>query len=218
MPRRTLIFDCDGVLVDSEPLAALAYVRAYARHGMCITEDVVAQCVGMKQADILARVRDLTGLVFPVDHLDDIWDETRRLFAERLQPMEGADAFLRQSSAPRCVASSSSIERITFSLKQTSLISHFGGRLFSSSMVARGKPAPDLFIYAAEQMGAAPGKCIVIEDSPLGVQGAVAAGMQALGFAGGGHSGPGHAETLRAAGATAIFASWRDLGTYLRAD
>lgn len=209
--KKLFIFDCDGVLVDSEPLAAEAYVRVYARHGLAITADVIAQCVGMKQADILRRVEALTGHAYPPGHEADIWTETRAVFAESLAPMPGIRAFLERLAAPACVASSSSVERIEFSLAATGLLPFFAGNVFSSSMVRNGKPAPDLFLFAAERMGAEPADCVVIEDSPFGVQGAVAAGMAVIGFTGGGHTTPTHAETLRRAGAGRIFSHWDEI-------
>ncbi|MGV3551632.1 HAD family hydrolase [Rhizobium sp.] len=206
---RLMIFDCDGVLVDSEPLAAIAYVRVYARHGLAITTDIIAQCVGMKQADIFARIEQLTGHAFPQDHADDIWAETRAVFTEQLQPVPGIADFLTRLDAPRCVASSSSVERILHSLTLTGLLGQFGDAIFSSSMVSRGKPAPDLFLFAAEKMGFEPANCVVIEDSPFGVQGAVAAGMTVVGFTGGGHTTPQHGAQLRAAGAHRVLDSWK---------
>lgn len=205
---RLMIFDCDGVLVDSEPLAAIAYVRVYARHGLAITTDIVAQCVGMKQADIFTRIEQLTSHAYPLEHADDVWAETKAVFTESLQPMPGIADFLSRLGTPRCVASSSSIERILHSLTLTGLMPHFGEAIYSSSMVKRGKPAPDLFLFAAQKMGVDPAHCVVIEDSPFGVQGAVAAGMKVVGFTGGGHTTAGHGAQLLAAGADGIFDSW----------
>lgn len=209
MKPSLIIFDCDGVLVDSEPLAALAYERVYDRHGMAgVGPDIIAQCIGMKQADIIAKIHGLTGHLLSDDRQDDIWLETRQLFTERLEPTEGIAAFLDDLTAARCVASSSSMERIHHSLAVTGLAHHFGDAIFSSSMVARGKPAPDIFLFAAERMGVEPSGCVVIEDSPFGVQGAVAAGMVAIGFTGGGHTYPGHAERLIEHGAAVACADW----------
>ena len=212
-----IIFDCDGVLVDSEPLAAKAYERVYDRHGMPgVGSEIISQCIGMKQADIIVRIRELTGHQFP-DHADaDIWAETKALFTEELAPTRGIAGFLDALKSDRCVASSSSVERIHHSLDVTGLADYFGDAVFSSSMVARGKPAPDIFLYAADRMGANPDDCVVIEDSPLGVQGAVAAGMTALGYTGGGHSYAGHGEKLVANGASAACSSWDEVSTRLR--
>ncbi len=212
-----IIFDCDGVLVDSEPLAAKAYERVYDRHGMSgVGPDIIAQCIGMKQADIIVKIQKLTGHHFP-DHLHgDLWTETKALFSEELTPTPGIAAFLERLTTARCVASSSSVERIHHSLDVTRLARHFGEAIFSSSMVKRGKPAPDIFLYAAERMRVDPADCVVIEDSPFGVEGAVAAGMTALGYTGGGHSYAGHAERLMKHGAVASCASWGEVSTRLK--
>ncbi|MDX3929560.1 MAG: HAD family hydrolase [Shinella sp.] len=215
MEQKLIIFDCDGVLVDSEPLAAEAYVRIFAKHGLGITTEVINQCIGMKQSDIFQRIEDLTGHAFPIEHQDDIWPETRALFNEALTPVPGIVAFLERLQLPRCVASSSSIERITFSLARTGLLPFFGESIFSSSMVKNGKPAPDLFLFAARQMEVAPSKSVVIEDSPFGVQGAVAAGMFVIGFTGGGHTTAKHSEELVRSGAHKIFSHWDDIGEFL---
>jgi HAD superfamily hydrolase (TIGR01509 family) len=213
-----IIFDCDGVLVDSEPLAAKAYERVYDRHGMSgVGPEIIAQCIGMKQADIIVKIRDLTGHHFPDHAHGDIWAETKVLFSEELAPTEGIADFLTALSVRRCVASSSSVERIHHSLAVTGLAHHFGEAIFSSSMVKRGKPAPDIFLYAAERMGADPADCVVIEDSPFGVEGAVAAGMTALGYTGGGHTYPGHGDRLVSHGALASCASWSEVSFRLKA-
>jgi HAD superfamily hydrolase (TIGR01509 family) len=215
---KLIIFDCDGVLVDSEPLAARAYERVYEKYGMSgVGSDIIAQCIGMKQADIIVRIRELTGHQFP-EHADgDIWAETKLLFTEELTPTKGIHPFLDALAIDRCVASSSSVERINHSLGVTGLARFFGSSIFSSSMVKRGKPAPDIFLYAAEKMGAQVSDCVVIEDSPFGVEGAVAAGMTAIGYTGGGHTYPEHGARLSACGASAICADWNEVGRQLAA-
>ena len=215
-PARLIVFDCDGVLVDSEPLAALAYGRVYERHGMAgVGPDVISQCIGMKQADIIARIRELTGHQLPEAAEGDIWAETKVLFTEKLTATASLLPFLETLSADRCVASSSSIERIRHSLGVTGLARFFGDAIFSTSMVARGKPAPDIFLYAADRLNADPADCVVIEDSPFGIEGAAAAGMTAIGYTGGGHTYPGHREHLIARGAAAVCADWTQVAAEL---
>ncbi len=206
-----MIFDCDGVLVDSEPLAAEAFENVYSRFGMPIPQGTVAHGVGMKQADIISLIGSLTGHYLPVEAEPHIWPETRLLFGEKLKPTPGIADFLAKLDLARCVASSSSPERIAFSLTVTGLARYFGDAVYSSSMVKRGKHAPDLFLFAADKMGVDPARCVVIEDSPFGVEGAVAAGMTAFGYIGGGHTYDGHAERLAAKGARAVFAHWDDI-------
>ena len=209
MAGKLVIFDCDGVLVDSEPLASEAYQRVYEKHGMSgVGPDIIAQCIGMKQSDIIVRIKELTGHQFPDHAHDDIWAETKLLFTEKLVETEGLRSFLDGLPTQRCVASSSSVERIHHSLDVTGLAPYFGDAVFSSSMVKRGKPAPDIFLHAAERMGADPSRCVVIEDSPLGVEGAVAANMTAIGYVGGGHTYDGHGKRLVARGAVAACDSW----------
>jgi HAD superfamily hydrolase (TIGR01509 family) len=213
---RPIIFDCDGVLVDSEPLAARAYERVYEKHGMPgVHGGIIAQCVGMKQSDIIVRIRELTGHQFPAAADGDIWAETKVLFTEELTPTPGIAAFLETLEGGRCVASSSSVERINHSLAVTGLAHFFGEAIYSSSMVKNGKPAPDIFLFAAARMGANPADCIVIEDSPFGIQGAVAAGMTAIGYIGGGHTYTEHAARLMAAGADFVCADWQDVSRQL---
>lgn len=215
LTQKLIIFDCDGVLVDSEPLAAEAYVRVYAKQGLPITPEIIAECVGMKQADIILRVEQLTGYSLPLAGEADVWPQTMAVFKEGLKPVPGIRAFLRNLTSPCCVASSSSIERIYFSLETTGLLEFFDPYIFSSSMVSRGKPAPDLFLFAADRMGIAPENCIVIEDSPFGVQGAVAAGMTVVGFTGGSHTTADHRDKLLEAGATFASSNWHEAETFL---
>ncbi len=210
---KLIIFDCDGVLVDSEPLAALAYERVYEKHGMAgVDGSIIAQCIGMKQADIIMKIKALTGHQLPEEVSGDIWSETMNLFTQELQPTAGIAEFLNALPLERCVASSSSIERINHSLSVTGLAKFFGEAIYSSSMVKNGKPAPDIFLFAADKMGVDPADCVVIEDSPLGVQGAVAAGMVAIGYTGGGHTYPEHGARLASAGASQICVDWQSVG------
>ncbi|MEK1850771.1 MAG: HAD family phosphatase [Phyllobacterium sp.] len=211
-----VIFDCDGVLVDSEPLAAIAYHNVYASQGMLLPEGTIAKCVGMKQSDIIKRIAELTGHQLPDSAETGIWRETRRVFSQSLQATPGIEPLLDQLGAARCVASSSSLERIHFSLETTGLTGYFGNAIYSSSMVKRGKPAPDLFLHAANEMDVDPSCCVVIEDSPFGVEGAVAAGMTAIGYTGGAHTHTAHAQTLLGKGAAAVFSNWKDIGYWMR--
>ncbi|MBQ0709031.1 MULTISPECIES: HAD family phosphatase [unclassified Ochrobactrum] len=210
-PFDLVIFDCDGVLVDSEPLSCLAFEQVYANHGMKLPEGTVAKGIGMKQADIMKMIEDMTGHRLPEEATSQFWPETKILFAEALQPTVGIADFLRELPQRRCVASSSQPERIAFSLEKTGISHYFGDAVFSSSMVKRGKPAPDLFLFAATKMGVDPARCVVIEDSPFGVEGAIAAGMTAFGYTGGGHTYEGHAEKLAGKGAHQVFSHWDDI-------
>ena len=210
-----VIFDCDGVLVDSELLASRAMCSVLQRQGVAATPQMVAECVGMKRDDILARISKQTGATISPETADDIWPATRALFVEELKPTPGIAAFLEHLPYRRCVASSSDKVRIRLSLEVTGLLPFFGDDFFSSHEVARGKPAPDLFEHAAKQMGVDPERCVVIEDSPFGIQGARAAGLTAIGYIGGSHLQAAHADALFEAGAHYVEADWNALGKHI---
>lgn len=200
-----VIFDCDGVLVDSEVLAVGAMCEVLTAAGVPATAAMVARCFGLKQADILDRIARDTGTPIPTFVQDEVWPATRRWFERDLRPMPGIALFLeRLGDHPRCVASSSRLERIRLSLAVTGLDHFFGGSVFSSQQVPRGKPAPDLFLFAADRMGLSAMRSAVIEDSVYGVQGARAAGMRAVGFVGGSHIPPDHGASLVSAGAETV--------------
>ncbi|ARX85463.1 hydrolase [Streptomyces alboflavus] len=182
-----VIFDNDGVLVDSEPISnkMLAAYLTEVGHPTSYEESLRDYMGGA-----MHRVHDLvlerTGQRLP-DDFDEVFHE--RVFAafkRDLEPMAGAMDVLEKLTAegvPFCLASSGSHERIRVGHRKTGLDKWFDdGRIFSSQDVGRGKPAPDLFLHAAESMGVAPDKCVVVEDSPLGVQAALAAGMDVCGF------------------------------------
>jgi HAD superfamily hydrolase (TIGR01509 family) len=206
-----VIFDCDGVLVDSEPLSRRGMVDVLRDAGIPATVDLIAGYTGMKQPDILRKVGEVLGVEVPEDVADRIWPRTRTLFRAELQPVAGVATLLDRLDRPRCVASSSSLERIHESLTLCGLAGFFGDAVFSSQQVARGKPAPDLFLFAAQRMGAAPSRCLVIEDSIPGVAAARAAGMRVVGYAGASHIDDRHRAALVAAGPTVVLDGWDDV-------
>lgn len=201
-----VIFDCDGVLVDSELLSCQCLSEVLGRCGIALSEDeVVEQFLGRSVAAVLRHYEDDCRLV-PQAFIDELKTRVRETFEGSLQPIPGVGSLLSGLQIPFCVASSSDMDRVTLSLALTGLAPHFGKRLFTSQMVARGKPAPDLFLYAAEQMQATPMRTLVIEDSVSGVTAARAAGMMVWGFVGGSHyhSRDGRS-ILRDAGADRVF-------------
>jgi len=206
-----LIFDCDGVLVDSEPLSCRIDAEILTAYGVPYTaEEVARDFTGVSVKDQITRIESERGISLPDDFTERL---NRTLFARfetDLKPIEGVRDAILSLPFPRCVASSSIPERIALSLRVTGLADLFEN-IFSSTQVGRGKPAPDLFLHAANQMNARPEDCLVIEDSTAGVQAALAAGMRVIGFVGGGHCGPDHAEKLRRAGAHAIIGRMIDL-------
>src|SRR4051794_24688324 len=207
-PRCLVIFDCDGVLVDSEMLACDVQARAPAEYGLALTgADVARRFLGTSAGDMRAALESDLGRPLPDDHETRCSAELFALFRRELKPVQGIGrivAALRAANHPRCVASSSSPERIALALDLAGLRDDFGPNVFSSTQVRRGKPAPDLFLYAADAMGFPPSRCIVVEDSVNGVMAATSAGMLALGFLGGSHCQPDHDGDLTRAGASRI--------------
>jgi HAD superfamily hydrolase (TIGR01509 family) len=206
-----IIFDCDGVLVDSEVLSCQCLTEVLGRHGIGLeTAEALDLFLGRSTAAVLEHYRG-RGDDLPDSFLDDLRVSVRASFGASLQPIPGVAAVLDGLSTPHCVASSSDLDRVALSLTRTGLASCFGDHVFTSQMVARGKPAPDLFLHAAEKMGVAPARTLVIEDSISGVTAAKAAGMTVWGFVGGSHyeSRDGQA-MLSAAGADRVFARMDD--------
>lgn len=207
-----VIFDCDGVLVDSEVIACREDAACLSDAGFPVTpEEMARRFVGTSAKSMLVTLSEQYRRQ-PQPGLNEVRQaRIMAAFETELQPILGILEAVSQLRAKRCIASSSPLHRIVRSLELTGLRDYFGGSLYSASMVARGKPAPDLFLYAAAQMKVDPLECVVIEDSPSGVVGAKAAGMRVVGFVGGSHCGPGHAERLRAAGADIVISSMADL-------
>lgn len=207
-----LIFDCDGVLVDSEKLSCTVEADYLQELGAPLSaDDVARKFIGRSMKDMVAELRAEFGAVIPADFGEQLTARVLRRFETELRPIAGVREAILSIPAPRCVASSSAPPRLAVSLQKTGLADLFGADVFSSTMVARGKPAPDLFLFAARQMNHAPDQCVVIEDSISGVQAGIAAGMRVIGFTGGAHCQPGHGEALKKAGANLICADMRDL-------
>jgi HAD superfamily hydrolase (TIGR01509 family) len=207
-----VIFDCNGVLVDGEPISATVAAEEFTRAGFPMTPQVVARFfTGRRATDMFADVEAATGRKLPADFPADLAAATLRRIRDELRPTPHAAYALTWLRGPKCVASSATLERIRVSLETAGLLRFFEQRLFSANEVARGKPAPDIFLQAAGQMGIDPRDCIVVEDSPVGVAAAVAAGMTAIGFVGGGHVHALSPAQLIAAGARTVIADMRAL-------
>jgi HAD superfamily hydrolase (TIGR01509 family) len=205
-----VIFDCNGVLVDSEPLATAIVSEEFMRAGFPLTPDVLARYfTGRRTSDMFAEVENAAGRKLPPGFSATVASATLRRFRTELRPTRHMAQALSWLRGPKCVASSSSIDRIRLSLETTDLISFFEPHLYSASEVRCGKPAPDLFLHAAAKMMVRPGDCIVVEDSIVGVAAAVAAGMTVIGFAGGSHVGSGVEKHLRTVGARAVISDMR---------
>jgi HAD superfamily hydrolase (TIGR01509 family) len=206
-----IIFDCDGVLVDSEVLSCRCLSQVLAGYGIDLEVDQALDLfLGRSTTAVLEHYQAL-GRSVPQQFTTELRAGVFAAFRSGLCPIEGVGSVLERLQIPHCVASSSDVDRVAFSLSLTGLAPHFDGRLYTSQMVARGKPAPDLFLYAADKMQAAPGRTLVIEDSVSGVTAAKAAGMTVWGFVGGSHyqSRDGKA-ILREAGADRVFGRMAD--------
>ena len=204
-----VIFDCDGVLVDSEPISERVSLEMIAEHGVSmLPEELSARYLGTSDADMVRDIERRLSVTFPDGFVDEM--QARKLLAFRasVRAMDGvADAVEAIASAgvPLCVASSGPCDATRVKLESAGLLGPFGGHIFSAYDVPRGKPQPDVFLYAAAQMGVAPARCVVVEDSLPGVQGAVAAGMRVLGYAS-----EGGGAALRTAGAE-VFGDMADV-------
>ncbi|MGH2882260.1 MAG: HAD family hydrolase [Solirubrobacteraceae bacterium] len=181
-----VIFDCDGVLVDSEPISVRIDVEMLAEVVVSMSEaEVIERFVGRSPEVILAETEARLGARVPEGWFERGEQRLRKAFAAELKPVDGVSEALARIPDPVCVASSSAPVNLRFKLELTGLYERFAGHIFSASEVANGKPAPDLFLHAARQMGVDPSDCVVVEDSRYGVQAARAAGMGVLGYAGG---------------------------------
>jgi HAD superfamily hydrolase (TIGR01509 family) len=176
-----------------------------AEIGIAISaEEIMDRYLGISAAAMSGDIESRLGRSLPAGFAETLRVRVAAAFATELAPIAGVAAMLDALPFRRCVASSSAPERLRQSLSLTGLLSYFEPNVFSATQVARGKPAPDLFWFAADAMRVARAACVVVEDSVPGVQAAVAAGMKVIGFSGGGHCRPGHGERLRAAGAFAV--------------
>jgi HAD superfamily hydrolase (TIGR01509 family) len=207
-----VIFDCDGVLVDSEVISCRAHSQMLTRHGYPITADqVLDRFLGVSDREARLIVEAELGRSLPDDFEMQVKQVTLQSYADDLRAIPHAGAAVAAITLPKCVASSGTPEKIHHGLTCAGLYDQLAPHIFSATQVKRGKPAPDLFLFAAERMQTPPERCVVIEDSIPGITGALAAGMTVLGFHGGSHCRPGYGDTLRAAGATATFDDMRQL-------
>ena len=207
-----VIFDCDGVLVDSEVISCRAHAETLTRHGYPVTSDqVLERFLGVSDREARQAIEAELGRRLPDDFESQVKQATLQFYAGDLQAISYVGEAIAAIGLPKCVASSGTPEKIHHGLTCTGLYDLLAPHIFSASQVKRGKPAPDLFLFAAARMQAAPERCLVIEDSIPGVTGAVAAGMTVLGFHGGSHCRLGYGDTLRAAGAAGTFDDMRQL-------
>lgn len=209
-----IIFDCDGVLVDSEPVSCAAFSAYLNSHDIPLSpDDIMARFVGWSLSSSKTAL-EADGWTLPDTFIDDVRDSNLKALAQGLDPIVGIAAALDNVQAmqiPMCVASSGQPIKISQSLRVTDLTDYFGDNVFSAQQVGRGKPDPALFLYAADQMGASPETTLVIEDSEVGVQAGIAANMTVFGFTGGAHTAANHAAKLQALGAQQTFEDMNEL-------
>jgi HAD superfamily hydrolase (TIGR01509 family) len=211
-PFELLIFDCDGVLIDSEWIVGRARFEALQAIGYAISHDLVAdRFTGVSDKDMYAALEADLGRPLPSRFAMDLNQREAALYERELRPVDGIASALAQLPLSKRVASGSTPANLALKLRSTGLEQWFGSAVFSAAMVARGKPAPDLFLHAAAQMRISPKRCLVIEDSAPGIIAAKAAGMTAFGFAGASHCRPGHAQLLTNVGADRVFDDMRQL-------
>ena len=207
-----LIFDCDGVLVDSERLAHQVLLQMLAEAGITMSlQQAYDRFMGASTEKCVALLHDLLGAAPPADFMPRYADRCFTAFREGLSAVEGIPPLLDELTLPCCVASNGPRDKMRFTLGHTGLLPRFEGRLFSAQDVQRPKPAPDLFLHAARTLGAAPARCVVVEDSPTGVAAARAAGMTVYGYAA--MTDPAR---LQAAGAHRVFHRMADLPALLQ--
>jgi HAD superfamily hydrolase (TIGR01509 family) len=204
-----VIFDCDGVLVDSELLACTVDAEELTNAGYRITAaEVVRRFSGVPTRELLAQVERDAGCALPADLSERIERRVLDRYHGDLRAVTAVAETVANLPWPYCVASSSRPSKLGLGLIETRLFDLFYPNIFSTALVQNGKPSPEIFLYAARQMSARPERCIVVEDSIPGITGARAAGMRAVGFVGGAHCASDHSDSLYAAGAEVIFDSF----------
>jgi HAD superfamily hydrolase (TIGR01509 family) len=208
-----LIFDFDGVIADSEAIAntVLAEIVTALGHATSLDQSL-DRYAGRRWDEAMAEIEAAIGKPLPPDFSGQLKRATLDRFRTDLKEVSGAADFIRRfAHLPRCIASSSSIDRLQLCLSVLGMEAEFGDRVFSADMVARGKPHPDIFLFAAGMLGVRPDRCLVIEDSTGGIQAAVAAGMTAVGLCAASHIREGHEVKLRDAGAVHLARSWAEV-------
>lgn len=213
-----VIFDNDGVLVDSEVIAAQVNAEAFARHGYEISaEDMTARFAGYTGEEIVSLVEDEMGRGLPDDLLPEAETEIDARLARELKIVDGVAEMLDRLEAAVAVCSNSGPERLEASLKKTGLWDRFRPYVYSARAVGEPKPAPDVYLHALGELAIAPEEALVVEDSTAGVEAARSAGIRVIGFTGASHTYRGHAERLMDAGAETVAARHGDLPAIVQA-
>jgi HAD superfamily hydrolase (TIGR01509 family) len=219
-PTDLIIFDCDGVLVDSELIAARVEAELLTLAGFEITpQELSERYAGLTFKDIMLQIEEKSRIPFQASLIDQAEVLTDKRLANEVRAIDGARDAVASVSGLRCVCSNSTPERLDLMLTRVGLKPYFEGRIFSALATPSGrpKPAPDVFLHAARTLDADPARTFVIEDSVHGIAGAKAAGMRVIGFTGASHSYPGHADALTDAGAETVIRRWHELKPVLAA-
>jgi HAD superfamily hydrolase (TIGR01509 family) len=217
MNLSALIFDCDGVLIDSEIVVCRIAAEELTALGYTIsTEDVMRRFAGRPDGEMRSEIEAEWGRALPETYRERVNARTYDAYASELKIMPGLPDALDAIDLPMCVASSSFPEKLERGLRAVGLYERFAPNIISGTLVAHGKPAPDVFLFAAGWMKTSPRECLVIEDSVAGVTAARQAGATVFGFTGGSHCKPDHADLLTSAGASLTFAKMEDLSSILR--
>jgi beta-phosphoglucomutase-like phosphatase (HAD superfamily) len=213
MDIRGLIFDFDGVIADSEALANTVLAETISALGRPTTlDDSLTRYMGKRWQEVVALIENDIGQTVPDGFSDSLKLATLKRFRAELREVQGAGAFIRHFAyLPRCIASSSSLDRLQVCLEVLGLADEFGDNVFSADMVERGKPHPDIFLFAAQKIRVSPENCLLIEDSASGVIAGLAAGMTVLGLCAGSHARAGHARRLTDAGALFTAGTWDEV-------
>ena len=213
-----IIFDFDGVLVDSETMGCQIWSDVFARHGMTVSaQDIMDKYTGKTGTLICSLIEKEYGYHIPDGFLDEVNETTEAVMAKELKTVDGVSETMPKLSVPVCIASGSRPKRLNLCLDVTGLRRYFPDEaVFSSHFVKNGKPAPDLFFYAAEKMNVPAGNCLVIEDSTAGIIGAKAAGMRSFGFVGASHCTPERGRQLLESGAELLFDDFTKLPDLLK--
>jgi len=210
-----VIFDCDGVLVDSELIDARIRSECFRAEGFPITAEDLQESPGISGVGLAEMIRRRFGRPLPEGFMQATRAKIMSAFTDELRAIEGISELLRSLTMRLCVASNSHLDRVRHSLEVTGLLQFFDPHVFSAIMVERGKPAPDLFLFAAERLNVSPADCLVVEDSIHGIIAAQAAGMEVVGFCGGSHCQTGHTERLIGVGCRRVFARMSEIGEFL---
>lgn len=216
--QRPIIFDFDGTVVDSEPLANRGLAEVLTELGFPTTyEQALTTYIGLRMIDCVKKIEHVHGRTPPESFPELCRARITALVDKHLQPVPGVVPFIRARAHTQniAIASSSRVVSIERGLHRVGLTGTFDGRIFSAADLERGKPHPDVYLIAADALAARPAECIAIEDSVLGVRSAIAAGMTVIGITAGGHCGPEHGHTLAAAGAHTTANSYEEVAAYI---